>query len=96
MIKHKIIKWVKAILEIPELQDRVDFLYKNLNVAVDLHVKGDSWAIVCLRGSPSYMNLMKLDSKDVVSIREFLKQFEKRGARNFFIDHPRGMEHFFK
>lgn len=91
-MKTRMIAYIRKMLGITALESKVELLYKSLNVGIDIHYKTDSWAVICLNGNPCYLNLVRLGRKDIREIHDFIKQYERHGTRNFFIDHPVGFQ----
>ena len=58
-----------------DLRYALDLVQQCINVGVDVHMKSESWAVVCLKGVPDYVKIMPLDSKSAFEIKKFLKSF---------------------
>lgn len=68
-------------------------LFKSMcDVGVDMHMKTDSWAVVCISGKAEYVQFVRLDSREARDIKYFLKRFEKSNVK---VDAPYGfLKHF--
>lgn len=80
-------------IKIKLLEKELDLFKSMCDVGVDVHMKTDSWAVVCLEGKQEYVNFVRLDSRDARDVKHFLKRFEKSNRR---IDAPYGMMDCFK
>ena len=47
-----------------------------MEVGVDVHMKGGSWAVICLKGKPEYVKFIDLGHSNIMQISQFLRQFE--------------------
>lgn len=86
-MRNFIIKKLKKWLGINDLfnkiehqKNQIQFLNSLVKVGVDIHLREDSWDVVCLAGKPEYVKFFNLPVCDIRSIREFLRQFENRNV----------------
>jgi hypothetical protein len=65
------------------------------NVGVDICPYDRSWAVVCIKGHPEYVEFMELSNNDTREIIDFLKHFK---YSNRVIDSPNNiiMNQFYK
>jgi hypothetical protein len=91
-LRERVRRW----LGIPEYDSRINVLEKQfawlkslIHVGMDFHFKGTgSWAVICVEGKPEYVNFVKLDTKDVREISQFLSHFDRN---NVSLDLPHGI-----
>ena len=77
---------IKRCNEFSAIQKDVDLLKSLCDIAVDVHEKTDSWAVVCISGKHEYVKFVKLESRDARDVMNFLHRFEKSNSR--LIDAP--------
>lgn len=54
-------------------------LLKDWDISVDVHEKGNSWAVISLKGEKrSLIKFIDLGDKDIKEISNFLRHFERR------------------
>ena len=58
-----------------DLRYALDLVQQCVNVGVDVHMKSESWAVVCLKGVPEYVKIMPLDTQSALEVKKFLKSF---------------------
>ena len=86
-LKNKILKWLginTIYTHITIHSERLNKLEELINVGVDVHHKGRSWAVICMEGKPDYIKFIDLDKKTLFEIGQFLRQFER--SNNIRID----------
>ena len=47
-----------------------------MEVGVDVHLKGGSWAVICLKGKAEYVKFIDLGHSNIMQISQYLRQFE--------------------
>jgi len=87
-VRHRLI----AFLGIADLRRDADIILRSLNVGVDVHLKTDSWAVICMDGNPCYVNFVRLPKDDLRYLKDWLRQFQKANSR--IIDSPFGVSDF--
>lgn len=63
-------------ISIIEINRDLNVIKTTCQIGVDVHMKTDSWAVVCINGKQDYVNFVRLDSRDARDVKHFLKQFE--------------------
>jgi hypothetical protein len=61
-------------------------LEKRLQLGVDFHPRGGSWAVVCVEGKPEYVKFIDLSKRDAEEIRHILRSFAERSGKRFIVD----------
>ena len=80
----------KLISEIKEYQkevkDNTKLVQSVINVGVDVSFYEESWAVICIKGHPEYVQFRSLGRDDTRRVIKFLNQFK---YSNCIIDAPR-------
>ena len=77
-----------------KLSDRLKIIEDVVNVGVDVHMKSESWAVVCIAGENPYVVFYRLGSK-AEEVQTFLNEFKRAGG-SIVVDAPMGMSKYFK
>lgn len=72
---------------------RIKKLESLVQVGVDVHMKGESWAVVCIAGKPEYVQFRRLHGKDAMYLLELLKKLEQQYGR-VIVDAPIGLRDY--
>jgi len=64
-----------------------------VQVGVDIHVKGESWAVICIAGKPEYVQFRRLRQQDARYLQELLKAM-RQNYGSVAVDAPPGMREF--
>jgi hypothetical protein len=71
------------------LEQRLRNTVGSIDVAVDVHMKSPSWAVICIQGKKTdFVKFLDLGERDLNEIAYFLKRFERNDIR---ADLPHGM-----
>lgn len=82
----------REISSVKELNQKVisqnDFILSQFNISADIYPRENhSWAVISIQGKPEYVKFVNLSNRDMRSVHEYLKQFERT---NRTIDSPFG------
>ena len=91
-MKERIRKWLWKQLKIDNLvftlvqrdnniEHRIKFLESLVNSGIDVHMKSESWAVLCLAGKPEYVKFYRLPQKDMRYLLDTMRELEKRYGR---------------
>lgn len=69
-------------------EDRIKTMEGLVNVGVDLHYKGRSWAVVCIAGKTNFVQFKDLGVTDAREVMRFISQYDKK---NVTVDAPYGL-----
>ena len=61
------------------IEERVRALESVIDIGVDVHVRGGSWAVFCVRGKADksdYIKFVNLDERPLREIQSFVRQFK--------------------
>ncbi len=72
-------------------EHKVDMLMSLVKVGVDYSPIGNSWAVVCIAGKPTYVDFYNLRSQDARDMLELLKGYGIK-RDNIRFDGPMGIE----
>jgi len=91
-IKRKIKCWLGIDLleeQISEQRKKINLLNSLVEVGIDVHFRGDSWAVICVAGKVEYVKfVMVKNGRDARDIQTFLRQFQQE---NITMDLPCGV-----
>ena len=77
---------IKKTKQINQLEKELDLIKSTMDIAVDVHERTDSWAVVCIAGKKEYVKFVRLEQRDARDVMRFLRGFEKANSR--LIDAP--------
>jgi len=85
--KHEHLDYLtsQALSSVLKCKAEVEKICKLLDVSVDVHVHGQSWAVISIRGKRDYINFVNLEESNIREIAMFLRQFERN---NIHVDTP--------
>jgi hypothetical protein len=63
--------------KISQIEDRMSMFERFVDVGIDVNVRSNSWAVVCLHGKMDYINLYEINDKSAKELRYFLKYFSE-------------------
>ncbi len=95
--------WIKRKLGIMALQwtvgsqdTRIKRLEELVEVGIDVHMKSESWAVVCIAGKGEFAKFYKLPSNELIYIRDLLQRLEKEYHTRAIVDAPLGVSKYWK
>ena len=88
-MKEQIRKWLwkqlkidsmehHLIIDRERLNKRIKFLESLVSSGIDVHVKSESWAVLCLAGKPEFVKFYRLPQKDMQYLLDTMRELEKR------------------
>jgi hypothetical protein len=79
MIK-RIKKFIDKQIRLIVREELDDIFCKNGEIAVDHHIKQNSWAVIKIDSGPGscYLKFVDLDKDDLIKIQKFMSQFERQ------------------
>lgn len=98
---RKIFRWIfkNELSELDELksdlkikQDKLNNLFENIDVSVDVNQRSPSWAVISIQGKQDYIKFIDLGQSEIRDIQHFLRHFE----RNVKVDASPQMSNFIK
>jgi hypothetical protein len=60
------------------LENRIQLIEKLVKVGTDVHVRGDSWIVMCIAGKPEYVEFFRLPKDELRYIQQLFKEMQKR------------------
>lgn len=61
---------------------RIRKMMGNIDISVDVHTRGRSWAVVSLQGGKTdYIKFVDLDQRSIREISAFLRQFDRQNVK---------------
>ena len=90
-MKGKIRRWLRDFLGLTRFEYKVEHRLKQFDklvkVGIDWHYRDESWAVICIAGSPEYVQFARLKSNEA---RELLHMLQGMKAREwaYTIDVP--------
>ncbi len=101
----RIIRWIQRKLGIIGLQTvvgkhegKLERLESLVDIGIDLHLKSESWAVVCVGGKEhrDYVRFFRLPSNEIFYIRDLLMKLEQEYHTRAKIDCPLGIKEYLK
>ena len=75
-------KHQKLDIEQSKFVDNLKNTVGNIDVAVDIHMKSSSWAIICIQGKKSdFIKFVDFGQREIIEISNYLRRFEKQNVR---------------
>ena len=91
-LKRFIILKLNNWLEIDDIKhglnwdkERIEFLEGFMKAGVDVNMKEPSWAVVCIKGRPEYVQFVQLSPNNAKEVKAFLQHFNRKNA---VVDNP--------
>lgn len=91
----RIRKWLRQYLGITTLESNVQHQLDKINqlveVGVDQHFRGGSWAVICIAGKAEYVQFAELGEREARELMEILRHMKGRGWE-YTLDAPRAFK----